>query len=380
MKIKKTKIIFLIIFLGFLYPSHSFSEIIKQKNTTDENSHFNMFLDFSSSINSTVKKEFSEGSRFSEDYLNLEVIGKATDKISYRFTKQFKKTENFEMIDLAYLKYKWNDKLYFLVGKQPFSFGSMEYANNFYEHAYRYPHVYKNKENSVGFSFIYLPIKDHEFQFQIINGIKNKEVNVVQIKNHEVNHPMGYSVNWNWSLLNNNKKIIQNRWSYSIFQENEKKKFWKLLALGSKLNWKPFSIEADYIFSDEDIEKNGEVTKILRSLNNDYSHIASVKYGTYLVKLKYNFIPKWNLIAKGVYEIGTSKEGINDILGENQLFQKTYTYYGGVEFLPIIKNDDLSFHLSYQNQRVNYSLDQMKKENNNNHFIILGLSYRVKMI
>ncbi|WP_185861026.1 porin [Blattabacterium cuenoti] len=374
---KKTKIILFVLCLGFFYPFHNFAEIIKQKKTTNENPHLNIFVDFSSSLNSKVKKELSEGSRFSEDYLNFEIIGKANDKISYRLTKQLKKTENSEMIDLAYLKYKWNEKLYFLIGKQPFAFGSMEYANHFYEYAYRYPHVYKNQVNPVGFSFVYLPIKNHELQFQIVNGnnIKNREKNVVI----EINHPMGYSVNWNWSLFKN--KIIQNRWSYSIFQENDKNKFWKFLALGSKLNLKPFSIEADYILSDEDVEKNMNMKKILRSLNNDYDYIPSIKYGTYLVKLKYNFIPKWNLIAKGVYEIGTSKKGMNnDILGENKLFQKAYTYYGGIEFLPIIKNEDLSFHFVYQNHRINYNLDQIKKENKNDHFIILGFNYRVKMI
>ncbi|AGW86081.1 hypothetical protein K645_1511 [Blattabacterium sp. (Nauphoeta cinerea)] len=377
---KKTKITLFILFLGFFCPFHSYSEIIKQKKTTDDDSHSNMFLDFSSSLNSTVKtvkKEFYEGSRFSENYLNLEIIGKANDKISYRFTKQLKKTENSEMMDLAYLKYKWNDKLYLLIGKQPFSFGSMEYANANSSYAYRYPHVYKKKENPVGFSFLYIPIKDHELQFQIVNGTKKKEDYITK----KMSHPMGCSVNWNWSLFNN--KIIKNRWSYSIFQENENKKFWKLLALGSQLNFKPLSIEADYIFSDEDIEKNGRITNIIYSLNNEYyntNHAASVKYGTYLVKLKYNFLPKWNFIAKGVYEIGTSKKEMNDILVKNKLFKKAYTYYGGVEFLPIMKSDDLSLHLIYQNHRVNYSLDPIKKENENNHIIILGFSYRVKMI
>ncbi|BAR92065.1 porin [Blattabacterium cuenoti] len=374
---KKTKIIFLILFLGFFYPFHSFSEI----KTTDENPHFNVFLDYSSGIRSEVTQESSEGTRFYENDLNLEVIGKANDKISYRFTKQFLKkrnSENYDMLDFAYLKYKWNDKLDFLFGKQPFSFGSMEYASGPYEHAYRYPHIYKNEENFVGFSFIYHPIKDHELQFQVVNKMKEHE-DMIQ----DINYPMGYSVNWNWSLKpdkNDNDKIIKNRWSYSIFQEQDKKKYWQLLALGSQLNWKPVTIEADYILSNEDLEKDRKVTKILRSVNYHYYDIPSVKIGTYLVKLKYNFIPKWNLIAKGVYEIGTSKKGKNDILGENKLFQKTYTYYGGVEFLPIIKNDDLSFFLAYQNYIKNYSLDPMKKGNKNDHFFVLGLNYRVKMI
>ncbi|WP_341657609.1 porin [Blattabacterium cuenoti] len=409
---KKTKIIFLILFLGFFYPFHSFSEIIKQKKTTDENytdenstdenpkdenpkdenpkdenPNFNIFLDYSSGLNFVVRKEFSEETRFSGNYLTLEVRGKVNDKISYHFTKPFIKRiemENCEMIDLAYLKYKWNDKLYFLFGKQPFSFGSIEYVNGFspYEHAYRYTHVlYKmKKKNQIGFSFIYNPIKDHEFQFQVVNEVKPQEGNMMI---QEINYPMGYSVNWNWSMNPNNDhdKIIKNRWSYSIFQEHEKKKYWKLLALGSQFNWNPVTIEADYILSDEDREKSGHITYLVRLWNRNYYNVPSVKYGTYLVKLKYNFIPKWNLIAKGVYEIGTSKKGKNnDILGENFLFQKTYIYYGGIEFLPIIKNDDISFFVAYKNYRVNYSLDQIKKEDKNDHFLVLGLNYRVKMI
>ncbi|WP_119305837.1 porin [Blattabacterium cuenoti] len=389
---KKTKIIFLILFLGFFYPFHSFSEIIKQKKTTEENPHLNVFLDYSSSIDSSIEKETYRGTNFCESNLKLDVMGKVNDKISYHFAKQLlkekeddewgflKSEENSKsIIDLAYLKYKWNDKLYFLFGKQPFAFGSMEFNPACGEHIYRYPYVQKsNKESSIGFSFIFIPKKDHELQFQVVNGMNKKEDNV----NREINHPIGYSLNWNWNLNNDDDdQIMKNRWSYSIFQENEKRRFWKLLALGSQINCNPVSIEANYIFSDEDLEKNGDLTKILRILNRNYYYYPSVTYGTYSVKLKYNFIPKWNLIAKGAYEIGTSKKGgFNDILEENKLFKKAYVYYGGIEFSPIIKNEDLSFYLAYQNQRINYNLDKIKKENRNDHLIILGLSYRIKII
>ncbi|WP_341663041.1 porin [Blattabacterium cuenoti] len=331
-----------------------------------------------------MKEELSEDNHFSENYLNLEVRGKANDKISYCFKKQFvkpieKENRNHNILDLAYLKYKCNDKIDFLFGKQPFSFGSMEYASGPYEHAYRYTHVHKRNKNNnyVGFSFIYHPIKDHELQFQVVNDMKPQEEGY----NQYINYPMGYSVNWNWSmnLPNDHDKIIKNRWSYSIFQEYEKQKFWKLLALGSQFNYTPVTIEADYILSNEDVEKNNS---IFRSWNRDsyYDEMVSVKYGTYLVKLKYNFLPKWNLIAKGVYETGISNKKINNILIPNQLFQKVYTYYGGVEFIPIIKNDDISFFIAYQNYRIHYNLDLVKKEKKNDHFLILGLNYRVKMI
>ncbi|WP_185868786.1 porin [Blattabacterium cuenoti] len=402
---KKTKMISFILFLGFFYPFHSIysyedegilhqkdeeishqkdEEISHQKDEEishqkDENSRFNMFVDFVSTINSTVKKESPERALFSEDHLTLEMIGKINDKISYRFVKKLNDIENYKTIDLAYLKYKWNDKLHFLIGKQPYSFGSIEYSNGLHESPYQYANVYKSSDNPIGFNFIYIPIKNHELQLQVVNSIKNPMGNTYNRDGDEVkkvNNPIGYSVSWNWNL----NKIIQNRWSYSIFQENEDQKFWKFLALGSKVDLKPFFLEADYILSDEDIEKNGSITEVLRSLNSYYRNVASVKYGTCLFKLKYNFIPKWNLIVKGVYEIGTSKRGVNDILEEKKLFKKEYTYYGGIEFVPSINNDDLNFHLLYQNQRINYIVDPIQKENKNNHFIILGLSYRINML
>ncbi|WP_185871400.1 porin [Blattabacterium cuenoti] len=369
---RKTKIIFLVLFLGFFYPFHSFAKIINQKKTTDENPHFHIFLDFSGSIKSISRKEFIEESCFSEDKFNLELIGKATDKISYHFVKTFKNTiKNPEIVDLAYLKYKWNDKSYFLFGKQPLTFSKVEHINN----------VHKNNGNAFGFSFLYFPIKDHEFQLQIVNDVVNKKTEYDDNEHiiSEVKKPMGYSMIWNWNL----NQVIQNKCSYAIFQQKEKGKYWKLLVLGSKLNWKPVTIEAEYILSNEDLEKNMNVTKQIQSISDD-KYFISAKYGTYFVKLKYNFLPKWNFIAEGVYEKGFSKDAVfNEFVGENELFKREYVYYGGIEFVPTIKknkNDDLSFYFSCRNQIINYRFPKMKEKNENNYFIVLGLNYRIKMI
>ncbi|WP_185870810.1 porin [Blattabacterium cuenoti] len=340
-----------------------------------------MFIDLSSSLNSTVKKEIFEGSNFSEDYLNLEIEGKTNDKISYRFSKKLnnnKNSVNYKIVDLAYLKYKWNDDLHFLIGKQPIAFGSMEYASSSYDKTFRYSNVLYNKnvENPVGFNLIYHPIKNQELQLQIVNS--NSNTKEKEYDNKKWTHPMGGTLNLNCSFFN---KMIQSRCSYSIFQENEKNNFWKLLAIGGKLDFKPISMEADYILSDEDVEKNGSITKIIQSMKiNNNNHSPSIKYGTYLVKFKYNFLPRWCLIAKGEYETGTSKREFSDLFVKNQLFKRLYTYYGGVEFFPVKNNEDISLHLVYKNQRINYNLDKIKKENKNNHFMILGFSYRVKII
>ncbi|WP_185859639.1 porin [Blattabacterium cuenoti] len=395
---KKTRMISFFIVLGFFYPwDNVHSEMIKKGEKlrttmeTDVNSHrnFNMYIDFTSNIHSTVEKYTFDGSPFSTESLKLDLIGKANDKISYRFVQKFNKKNHVEkeddldntedhriydpiIIDLAYLKYKYNDQLSFLIGKQAASFGSMEY-NSKDLHIYQYPDIYKNKENPVGINFIYTPKKNQELQLQIVNSHSRKFDE--EMYPEQVYHPMGYSANWNWNLFDN---TIQNKWSYSIFQESKKDEFWKLLALGSKLDLKPISIEADYILSDEDIEKNGQFTKIFRSLNNNYKDFVSIKYGTFFLKFKYNFIPKWNFFAKGVYEVGRSKKDINEIYGlvQDQLLKKAYTYYGGIEYMPC--KDDLSLYFLYQKQQIDY-FDLIKQEDKNVHYMALGLNYRIKL-
>ncbi|WP_238784431.1 porin [Blattabacterium cuenoti] len=370
-----------------------------------------MYIDFTSSVNSRIEKNpfekdvlernIFDGVFFSTDELKLETIGKANEKISYHFSQRFflkkkmdpekeKKLEyNNNKIDnptdtttptmnihLAYLKYRCNEKLSFLIGKLPVTFVSI-----FSE---------KNKENPVGMNFIYTPIKNHEFLFQILNSIKNKnqyehEQPIINLR--PVRYPMGYSLNWNWSAHK-----IQNRWAYSIFQENHKEKFWKLLSLGSKLDFSPFSIEMDYVFSDEDIERNGDLTTIFHSLISRNTHrnpikkVSPVTYATYLLKLHYNFPPRWNFFTQGVYEMGRSKEGIDGThwILKDQLFKRAYAYSVGIEYKhPIIinHNHEIRLYLVYTRGKVLY-LDTNKilqKENKNDHSISLGLNYRIQL-
>ncbi len=373
---KKTKIISFIIFLMIFSSTYA-----DEQNNQKENNH-QLFVNFRSGINATVKNGVSDGSIFS-NHLSLELSGKVNDKVSYHFSNRlnnFKGKPNNLNLDLAYLKYKWNKKIYLLFGKQPFSFGGMEYSNNsIYDRPYNSIDkiVYKNNDNPIGLNLIYLPIKNHEFQLQIVNGIKNPHNPRTEDPNQRIDSPAGYSLNWNWNLFKD--KMIQNRWSYSFFQENEREKYWKYLALGSKFNLSPFSIETDYILSDEDVDRNGKMINILRSNNAEYSDTAPIIYETYLVKLKYNFLPKWNIVAKGTYEIGSSKKDINGILKENQIFKRESNYYGGIEFVPI-KNDNVSFHLLCKNQVVDYDLGKIKIEKDNKYSVILGLIYRIKII
>ncbi|WP_185870262.1 porin [Blattabacterium cuenoti] len=409
---KISKMICLFLFLGFLNPflhNNVHSEIKKENSSINHN----IYIDFMSSVNSKIEKNSFEkdvlernifdGVSFSAEDLKLEMIGN-TEKISYCFSQRlFHKNKKMDpeeeeenddtssrvdsIIHLAYLKYKWNEKLSFLIGKQPVSFGSMEYHFvPISKHQYSEV-LYKNKNkdnNPIGINFIYTPIKNHEFKFQIVNSVSKNQLSEKPISLKQVRSPMGYSFNWNGSFF---KKRIQNRWSYSIFQENHKEKFWKLLALGSKFYLNPVSIEINYILSDEDIERNGYLTKTFHSLIKNYSHnsikkVSPVTYRTYLVKLNYNFIPRWNLFAKGVYDIGRSKEGGYEThwMLKNQLFKKAYTCYGGIEYkYPINNHDNISLYLLYTREKVVY-LDHIQKENKNDHSISLGLNYRIKLL
>ena len=407
---KISKIIFLFIFLGFFNP-FLHSEIKEKITSNKNNNNLNMYIDFMSSVNLKVSKNpfekdvmernIFDGVTFSADDLKLEMRGNVNE-ISFCLSqklfhkkmdheKEEEEEENKNRIDsynpiihLANLKYKWNEKLSFLIGKQPISFGSMEYHFVPISSQYKYSDLFhKNKDNNpIGINFIYTPIKNHEFQFQIVNSVNNNQLAEKPIPFRKVRYPMGYSFNWNWDFL---KKKIQNRWSYSIFQENHKDKFWKLLALGSKLDFNPISIDIDYIFSDEDIERNGFLTKTFHSLSKNYPKnegrkISPVTYVTYLVKLNY-VIPKWNFFVKGAYDLGRSKEGFFEThwILRNQLFKKAYTYSGGVEYKYPINNQDIILYFLYTRKNILY-LDYIQKENLNDHSISLGLNYKIQLL
>ncbi|WP_185855289.1 porin [Blattabacterium cuenoti] len=380
---KRTKIIFIII---VFFTITSNSNILFAKNKKHLYHKYdgkintpNIFLDFYNNINSSIliqdKNCISHGSDFYND-TNLSVLGKVNNKTDFFISKKLKHPEQYEeqnyyLFDLAYLKHKLNDKFNLIIGKQPIPLGSTESSNSDDEKSdtYIYSDLYKIKTHPIGIDFVFLPVKNHKFQLQIANNIN------INRKDGSTIPTLGGTINWNWK-----KDLMENKWSYSIFKENEKNKFWKLLALGSKLNLKPIIVEGNYIFSEEDIEKNGELTNILQ---NYHDKIPSTKFGTYILKLKYNFSPKWNVFAKGSYEIGIykNKEKVMQddqehvLLKSNQLFKKSYTYGGGIEFFP--SNENLSVNLAYQNRIDNYPI--YKKENKNEHFILLGMNYRMKI-
>ncbi|WP_185850749.1 porin [Blattabacterium cuenoti] len=401
---KKTKIIF--IFLVFFYPLHNnrmHSEIKKKVKEEEINpTHgFNLHIDFSNSIQNKIKDELFDEYLFLSDDLKLDFKGKPDNKhTTFRFVQKFEikdKNKNEDkvdkndlsysynylspLIDLAYIKYNLNKKLSFVIGKQYPTFKEIESNINFH----RYPKKFKNKDNPFGINIIYKPIKNQEIQLQIVKSNSMKYYYNIPTKVNYVivDNPIGFSLGLNWSLFN---KIIRNKWSYSIFQEDEKDRYWKYIALESGFHLKSFSLDVNYMFSDEDRERDDLISQIIRLCQDNDKFIVSIKSKTYLIQAQYDFFPQWRLLAKGAYETESFKRNIDelyDLVVENKEFKREYSYLGCIEYYPYKPNkENLKFYVSYERHKMNYinMIKRYCKNHKDDHIVSFGLKYRIKLI
>lgn len=358
----------------------------------------NMYMNFQTNWNSYISDSNYQTSYFSVDRLRLEMIGQMNDQISYRFRQLLNRRAGPELntidglsraTDFAFISYKLNDQLSVTVGKQGMLAKGIEFGYNF-----------KNMNVfHTGVKFCYKSLKNHEIQFQVVNNSTDKLLSMYDYKEQDAvgklrdvsfkkqdfrdqgietaRTPLGYSFNWNGNLWGG--KVLT-RWSYSIFQES-KKNFWKFLTIGTQFNFHPVTIDVDYLRSDEDLDRERYGTEVFRRVRNEVKNgnkliATNMSYSTYLLKLRYNFAPQWNILLKGAYETAFSKD-LTEL--KDKTFRKSYGYFGGFEYMPMKNSDDMAVHLVYIRSKADYP-QPVKDLSSNFHYISLGLFYRLKLL
>lgn len=362
--------------------------------------NFGMFMNFRTNFNMPIEKNLLQNSYFSVDQLRLVMVGNLNDKVSYHFRQRLNKSAGpgatstdkvSRATDFAFISYKINDKLAITVGKQAMAIGTIEADYNALA-VYQYADIFQNMNVFyTGMNFSYRPVKKHEFQFQVLNNsveklsdIYDKEEGNENAKRQKLKDqgieeskiPLGYTLNWN-ALWQDEK--IHTKSSYSLFQE-AKSKYWKILALGAQFNFHPFIVDADYIHSDEDIDRETYGTHAFRkALGGNSDRIATnVLYDSYILKLKYRLSPQWNAFVKGMYETAYSKDfPANEISSRN--FRTSYGYLCGVEYFPFKDINNFRLYFFYRGQQIKYA-ESVKALNQNINAFSLGLTYRIKML
>ena len=76
--------------------------------------------------------------------------------------------------------------------------------------------------------------------------------------------------------------------------------------------------------------------------------MSDIHYNSFITKLNWQFVPRWNLMLKGMYETASVTK-----IDRFKDFRKSYGYVGSVEYYPI-KGQDLRIFLAYVGRKITY--------------------------
>lgn len=361
-----------------------FEKITKLEKKTD---HFNFFLNMQGSFNiylndnNEYNREKVERANFRMNQLRLEIKGNITDRIYYRYRQRLNRDNHAleldnlpSSIDYAAVGFHVTDKFSVFAGKQCTAFGGFEFDLNPID-VYQYCDMIEYMSNFLtGVDFSYWLTPEHEIRFQIVDSRNGTFAELYPDAPKDIRQaktPLGYTLNWNGNFWENQ---LRTRWSASIFHE-AKDKNWYYYALGTEVVLSRFLGFFDFMYSNEDIDRTGIISKIASF--SDYGRAMDTRYMSLVLHLNYRICPKLNIFAKGMYETASVSKAREEL--EKGKYRTSWGYLGGLEYYPMEEN--LHFFITYIGRSFDYT-DRAKvlgAGNTNPQRIEIGLIYQLPM-
>lgn len=340
----------------------------------------NIFLNTHGSMNVYPNSGDQEQATFKINQLRLEAKGSINDWIFYRYRQRLNRSNNPQVldnlpssIDYAAIGFQITRKFSVFAGRQSTVYGGFEFDLNPIE-VYEYSDMLENMTNFLtGVDFSYWITDNHEFQFQVVDsrtGSFNEMFGEVPTGIKRAKTPLAYTLNWNGSFLEN---MIKTRWSASVLHDATNKNTY-YYALGTELNLHKFHMFIDFMYSDEQLDRKGIISRILyddgietRALNTEYMALVA--------HFNYRIHKKWKVFAKGMYE--TASVGKSSQYLPKGKYSTSYGYLGGVEFYPM--KDNLHFYVTYVGRSYDYTkcAKIFGASDTNPQRISMGLIYQI---
>ena len=364
-----------------------FEEVTNIKKKTDR---FNFFLNMNGSFDNQFIEDTHQMSKFNMRQLRIEAKGKINDWLSYRWRQRLNRPNtgsgNIDnlptSIDVAGIGVKLTDKFSMFIGKQCAAYGGVEFDLNPIE-IYEYSDMIENMSNFLtGVNFAYNFNDNHQLQFQVLNSLNNSFANTYDVGTTgtvQSQAPLVYTLNWNGSFFDN---AFKTRWSASLMNEAKGKNMY-YYALGNELTQGKFNMFFDFMYSNEELDRNGIMSKITNS--SRYGNAVNAQYLSLVTKLNYRFAPKWNVFLEGMYETASLKKDLRYQMGPVEFakgkYRTSYGYFAGLEYYPMESN--LHFFLTYVGRAYEYtnrarSLMTTGFDDNTNR-LSLGFIYQLQM-
>jgi len=225
---------------------------------------------------------------------------------------------------------------------------------------YEYSDIIEQADNFLtGVGASYQFHKNHSFTFQALNSrtktfdeLYGAQPNVTVSK-----FPLMLVGNWRGSLFDGKFNTI---WSYSIFSEAENV-FMNYIALGNQLRLGKFTIEYDFKWSSEQLDRTTIVSStvpdlIIReadTLNYPYS-VRNTVYTSHWMHLYYRVSPKLNIAFVGMVDFANWTGGGADLEKNTDKIRAAWGYIPTIEYYPF-KDLNLRFYANWVGRVYKYS-------------------------
>lgn len=358
------------------------SRLFKLEKKSDA---FNVYFNYASAFQEAYDGS-AWGSSFKNKQARLEVKG-SFGKFSYRFRHRLNKAngaqgeDNFaKATDILSVGYQINDKLGVTGGKMCQNWGGFEFDEN-PMCIYQYSDMVDYMDNFMaGVNLSFKPVASQEFDLNITNAYNNKlaqeygaDLKVMKEKGkteavEAARHPLTYILLWSGNFFGDK---LQTRWSVGT-QTQAKNQSSKMVMLGQKLNLPNLQWYFDYMGAFDDVDRLGIATSDLEQLRGEGNvRFGKVNYNSFVTKVNWQFVTRWNLMLKGMYETASVSK-IDDLKN----YRQALGYFASLEYYPI-KSQDCRLFLAYIGRSYKFT-DKCKLADYNTSRIELGFMYRIK--
>lgn len=306
------------------------------------------------------------GSRFRFEQFRMEFRGQIHEKVYFRFRNRYTKTTDVQSVDhlygsvdLAYIRVTLSEKWNLSLGKMCADWGGIEFDMNPID-IYEYSDIIEMADNFLtGVGVSYQVNKNHSFTFQALDS-RTKSFDELYGDQPDVTvskFPLMLVGNWRGSLFDGKFNTI---WSYSLFSEAENI-FMNYIALGNQLRLGKFTIEYDFKWSSEDLDRTTIVTstvpdQIIRgadTLNYPYS-VRNTVYTSHWMHLYYRVTPKLNIAFIGMVDFANWTGGSADPEKNTDKIRTALGYIPTIEYYPF-KDLNLRFYANWVGRVYTYS-------------------------
>jgi len=316
-----------------------------------------------------LRNEFQDGeytqTRFSNEQFRLEIKGKVHDRVYFRFRDRYTRAQTSESVDnlsrstdLAFVRVDITNKLSIAGGKMCADWGAYEFDYNPID-IYEYSDIIEYADNFLtGAQLAYTLTSKHQLTFQILDSRTKTftELYGPQPNFEESKMPLAFVLNWRGSFFDGKFNTI---WAYAFHNEAKNTLLdepggMNYIALGNQLKLGKFTVEYDYKWSQEDLDRSGIISEQVPDELYPYALEKTVYIGHWL-HLYYRVSPKVNLAFVGMMDIANWQDDLDPQKPEGEDHIRTaYGFIPTVEYYPF-KDLNLRFYANFVGRSYVYS-------------------------